>query len=162
MTLGPFAPVVAQWASLFSNHAALRTFVVFAHVGGLFGAGGCAIAADRATLLAANRHEAERRHQVEALAGTHGVVILGLALIIVSGVLLFAADVETFFYSRIFWIKMALIVALLVNGIALQAAERRASRDDRGAWARLRATSLISLALWFLIAFAGVALTNAG
>jgi uncharacterized membrane protein len=160
--LGPLDPAVAQWASLFANHAALRTAIVFAHVGGLVGAGGCAIAADRATLLAARRHEAERRHQVEALAGTHRVVILGLVLIVVSGVLLFAADLETFFYSRIFWIKMTLILLLLVNGLALQSAERRASRDISDAWGRLRATATISLALWFLIAFAGVALTNAG
>jgi hypothetical protein len=160
--LGPIDPMVAQWVSLYANHAALRTAVVFAHVGGLVGAGGCAIAADRATLLALTRHEAERRHQVEALAGTHRVVIVGLVLIMVSGLLLFAADVETFLYSRIFWTKMALIAALLVNGLALQAAERRASLDIGEGWNRLRATAMISLALWFLIAFAGVALTNAG
>ena len=81
-------------------------------------------------------HEAQRRHQVEALAGTHRVVILGLGFIIVSGLLLFAADIETFFYSRIFWIKMALILSLLVNGMALQSAERRASRDIGDAWGR--------------------------
>ena len=160
--LGPLDPAVAQWASLFANHAVLRTAVVFAHIGGLVGAGGCAVAADRATLLAAARHEAEKRHQVEALAGTHRVVILGLTFIIVSGLMLFAADVETFFYSRIFWIKMALIVSLLVNGVVLQSAERRASRDLVDAWGRLRATAVVSLTLWFLIAFAGVALTNAG
>jgi len=160
--LGPLDPAVAQWASLFANHAALRTAIVFAHVGGLVGAGGCAIAADRATLLAARRHEVERRHQVEALAGTHRVVILGLVLIVASGVLLFAADLQTFFYSRIFWIKMTLILLLLVNGLALQSAERRASRDISDAWGRLRATAMISLALWFLVAFSGVALTNAG
>jgi hypothetical protein len=160
--LGALDPAISQWASLYANHAALRTAVVFAHVGGLVGAGGCAIAADRATLLASQRHEAERRHQVEALAGTHRVVILGLSCIIVSGLLLLAADLETFLYSRIFWTKMTLILLLLANGVALQSAERRAGRDLADAWGRLRATSMISLALWFLIAFAGVALTNAG
>jgi hypothetical protein len=160
--LGPLDPVVAQWASLFSNHAALRTAIVFAHVGGLVGAGGCAVAADRATLLALKRHEAERRHQVEALAGTHRVVIVGLVLIIISGLLLFAADVETFFYSRIFWIKMAMILLLLINGAALRSAERRATGDPNQGWELLRATSIVSLALWFVVTFAGVALTNAG
>jgi hypothetical protein len=154
--------LAAQWASLYSNHAALRTIVVFAHVGGLVGAGGCAIAADRATLLALTRHEAERRHQVEALAGTHRVVIAGLAFIVVSGLLLFAADVETFLYSRVFWIKMALVLLLLVNGAVLTAAERSARRGAGDAWGRLRGTAMASLALWFLIAFAGVALTNVG
>jgi hypothetical protein len=152
----------APWASLYSNHAALRTAVVFAHIGGLVGAGGCAIAADRATLLALRRHEAERRHQVEALAGTHRVVIAGLVLIVVSGALLFAADVQTFLFSRIFWLKMTLILLLLVNGGLLTAAERRANRGDEDAWGRLRGTAVASLLLWFLITFAGVALTNAG
>src|SRR6185369_540350 len=118
--LGPLDPVVAQWASLFANHAALRTAVVFAHVGGLVGAGGCAIAADRATLLALTRHEAERRHQVEALAGTHRVVIIGLTGVFISGLLLFAADMQTFFVSRIFWSKMGMILLLLINGLALR------------------------------------------
>src|SRR5205814_2113084 len=110
---GPIAALVSQWAALYSNHAVLRTAVVFAHVGGLVGAGGCAIAADRATLLASRRHEAERRIQVEALAGTHRVVIAGLIFIVVSGLLLFAADVETFLYSRVYWIKMTMVVLLL-------------------------------------------------
>ena len=154
--------VAAPWASLYSNHAALRTAVVFAHIGGLVGAGGCAVAADRATLLALRRHEAERRHQVEALAGTHRVVIAGLTFIVVSGLLLFAGDVQTFFYSRVYWIKMAMILLLLVNGAALTSAERRASRGADDAWGRLRATAIVSLALWFLITFAGVALTNVG
>jgi hypothetical membrane protein len=140
----------------------LRTLVVFAHVGGLVGAGGCAIAADRATLLAMSGHEAERLHQVEALAGTHRVVLLGLSFIVISGLLLFAADIDTFLYSRVFWTKMTLIALLLVNGAVLTSAERRASRGASDAWGRLRATAVASLTLWFLIAFAGVALTNVG
>ena len=154
--------LASQWASVYSNHAVLRTAVVFAHVGGLVGAGGCAIAADRATLLALKRHDAERLRQVEALAGTHRIVIAGLAFIVVSGLLLFAADVETFLYSRVFWIKMSMILLLLVNGAILTAAERRASSGADDAWGRLRATAVASLALWFLITFAGVALTNVG
>jgi hypothetical protein len=160
--LESLAAAAAQWTSLYANHAALRTVVVFAHIGGLVGAGGCAVAADRATLLALRRHEAERRHQVEALAGTHRVVIAGLVLIVVSGLLLFAADVQTFLYSRVFWIKMTMILLLLVNGAVLTAAERRASSGADDAWGRLRATALVSLMLWFLITFAGVALTNVG
>jgi hypothetical protein len=156
------AAAAAQWASLFSNHAVLRTIVVFAHVGGLVGAGGCAIAADRTTLLALTRPEADRRRQVEALAGTHRIVMLGLGFIIVSGLLMFAADVETFLYSRVFWIKMAMIVLLLLNGALLTSAERGAGRGAADAWGRLRGTAIASLALWFLIAFAGVALTNVG
>ena len=158
----PLAALIAQWVSLYAGHAAVRTVVVFAHIGALVGAGGCAIAADRATLLASRRDEAERRIQVEALAGTHQVVIAGLVLILVSGLLMFAADVDTFLYSRVFWIKMGLVVLLLVNGAALTAAERRATHGDQDAWDWLRLTAMASLALWLSITFAGVALTNVG
>jgi hypothetical protein len=156
------ASVVSQWVSLYSSHAALRTVVLFAHVGALVGAGGCAIAADRATLLALKKDEAERRAQVAALAGTHRIIVIGLSFIVVSGLLMLAADLETFLSSRVFWIKMGLVVLLLVNGAVLTSAERRAGRGDGGAWGRLRATAITSLALWFLITFAGVALTNVG
>ena len=46
----PLAGLVAQWTALYSAHAVLRTVVVYAHVGALVGAGGCAIAADRAKI----------------------------------------------------------------------------------------------------------------
>ena len=154
--------LTTQWAGLYSGHAVLRTMVIFLHVGGLVGAGGCAIAADRATLLSSSSHEAERRRQVEAIAGTHRVVIAGLVLIGISGLLMLAADLETFLYSRVFWIKMGLIVLLLVNGAVLTAAERRASGGDQHAWGRLRMTAITSLALWLMITLAGVGLTNVG
>ena len=159
---GALGSLIAHWASLYSGHAVLRSVVVFAHVGALVGAGGCAIAADRATLRAARCDEAERRIQVEALAATHQVVVAGLAVILASGLLMFAADVDTFLYSRVFWIKMALIVLLLANGAAVTAAGRRASRGDENAWRRLRLTAMTSVALWLSITFAGVALTNVG
>lgn len=159
---GQLASAVSEWAALYANHAALRTFVLFTHVGALVGAGGCAIAADRATLLALRKDEGERRTQVAAIAGTHRIVVIGLSLIVVSGLLMLAADLETFLSSRVFWIKMGLVVLLLVNGAVLTSAERRAGRGAGDAWRRLRVTAVASLALWFLITFAGVALTNVG
>jgi uncharacterized membrane protein len=156
------ADVIARWSALYSGHAVLRTLVVFAHIGALVGAGGCAIAADRGTLLASRADAAEQRAQVEAIAGTHRVVIGGLSLILVSGLLMLAADLDTFLHSRVFWIKMGLVVLLLINGAVLTAAERRARRGDERTWGRLRSTAMASLALWLLIAFAGVGLTNVG
>jgi hypothetical protein len=158
----PLASLVSQWAALYSAHAVLRTAVIFAHIGALVGAGGCAIAADRATLLASRSHEAEQRAHVEAIAGTHRVVIAGLVIIVISGLLMLAADLDTFLSSRVFWIKMGLILLLLINGLVLTAAERRAGSGDQQAWGRLRATAVVSLGLWFLITFAGVGLTNVG
>ena len=76
--------------------------------------------------------------------------------------LLFAADVETFLYSRIFWLKMGLVALLVVNGALLLAGERHVQRDAPRAWTRLHYTAISSLVLWFLTALAGVTLTNIG
>jgi hypothetical protein len=152
--------LVALWTSLYSNHAVLRTAVGFVHIGGLVGGGGCAIAADRMTLLAGREDRPTRVLQLTSLRTTHRVVLAGLAAVIVSGVLLFAADVDTFLYSKVFWLKMGLMVLLLFNGCVLVRAERRAEQGDEDAWRWLTWTSTISLALWFLTTLAGTGLLN--
>ena len=154
--------LVEVWASVYSNHAALRTTVEFLHVGGLVGGGGCAIASDRATFLALGQPPDARVHHLRALAGVHRIVVVGLTAVVVSGVLLFASDYDTFLSSTVFWVKMGLVSLLLVNGSLLLRAERQAARGDESAWARLAWTSGASLALWFLTALAGIALTNIG
>jgi len=47
--------VAETWSSIYSSSWVLRSCLNFAHIGGLVGAGGCAIAADRATIIA-SRH----------------------------------------------------------------------------------------------------------
>ena len=72
------------------------------------------------------------RRPIEAIRRAHRVVLGGLVLLLVSGVLLPGADVDTSIASRIFWLKMALIAALLVNGAVLvrrRAARRRPGND---------------------------------
>src|SRR5690349_22175339 len=101
--------VVAWWAALYSGSAVLRTVVSFVHVAGLVGGGGAAISADRATLKATRAHLPVTREQIDAIHNTHRVVIAGLASVIVSGVLLFAADVATYAPSRLFWLKMLMV-----------------------------------------------------
>jgi hypothetical protein len=153
--------LASEWASVYANHAVIRTSVTFMHIGGLVGSGGCAIAADRATLMASRMSRADQRLQLETLRTTHRVVLFGLAIVIVSGVLLLGADVDTFLYSRFFWLKMALFALLAINGFALIRAERRAEEDD-AAWTALRVTALCSVALWFLTTLFGAALPNIG
>jgi uncharacterized membrane protein len=152
----------ATWSALFSNSAALRTAIDFIHIGGLLGAGGAAIAVDRATLRAARSEESARTAQLHALHSSHRVVISGLLAVIVSGLLLFAADTETFLYSRIFWIKMGLLVLLLINGAVLMRTGDTAVRSGRINWPVLRLTAITSLVLWFLTTLAGAALPNIG
>src|SRR5512143_1702660 len=114
--------ITDAWASVFSNHATLRTIVAFAHVGGLLAGGGSALAADLATLRAAAMTAERRARYLHDAAATHHIVLSGLALVVASGILLAAADVDTFLHSRLFWIKMALVAALAANGGALVAA----------------------------------------
>jgi uncharacterized membrane protein len=153
---------IESWVSLYANHAALRTGIEFMHVGGLVAGGGCAITADLATITAARDRSGVRTTQLHLLKQTHRIVVLGLVALTMSGVLLFGADVETFLYSRIFWLKMGLMVLLLINGLLLLRGERQVQRGEQHAWARLHSTAVASLLLWFLTTLAGVALPNIG
>ncbi|MDB4905313.1 MAG: hypothetical protein JWO05_97 [Gemmatimonadetes bacterium] len=146
---------VKPWSELYSHSKVVSVAVTFAHLGALLVGGGIAVAADRSTLrVAAGDADAERRHLLD-LAGTHRVVIGALVVTVLSGVLLFASDVETFAVSLVYWSKMALVLALLGNGLLMQRAERGAR------WGALRRSAVISLALWLLITLLGVVLVEA-
>jgi hypothetical protein len=153
--------LLATWASIYSNSAVLRTCIVFAHVGGLLWGGGAAIVADRAILSAAGGDISARTHAIRELERIHRIVLFGLASVMVSGAFIFASDVDTFLYSRVYWIKMTCVVLLLVNGFMLQRAEQAAGAGSSAAWVHLRRTSIVSLCLWLLITLLGVGLTNA-
>jgi len=157
------ARLAEPWAHLYADSKMLATIVTFGHVASLLMAGGLAVATDRATLRALRLAAAERGRHLEELAGVHRLVVGGLALSVITGVLLFASDVETFVGSWIFWLKMALICVLLVNGYVMTRAEG-ALRDDADeaapSWAHLRRSALVSVGLWYAITLAGVALVN--
>lgn len=154
------------WSELYSNSGIVATVVVFGHIAALVFAGGLAVTLDRATMRAARGSAESRAAQLGELAAAHRLVVGGLALSAVTGVLLFAADVETFFVSWVFWSKLALIVLLLANGYLMTRAEGRIARAsgavDESNWRALRRAAAVSMVLWFAIAFAGVALVNAG
>jgi hypothetical protein len=152
---------VEPWSEVYSNSSVLPTLIVFGHIAALVFAGGLAITLDRATLRASRGGAELRSRQLDELASAHRLVISGIALSAVTGVLLFAADVETYFVSWIYWSKMGLIVLLLVNGYMMTRAESRIRGEPNGGgWPLLRRTAAISLALWFTIALAGVAMVN--
>ena len=159
------APIITNavetWASVYAASPALRTVVSFAHVAGLVGGGGCAIAADRAALVAWRSGATERESYLRWLPRTHRAVLAGLAAVIVSGALLALADLDAYWASRAFWIKMAFVVALLLNGAVLAGAGRRVAAGEATGWRALRVTSVLSLCLWFLTTLLGAALPNA-
>ena len=113
-------------------------------------------------LAAIKRGEAERRSLLTSVRNTHAVVLVGLVAVMGSGALLLAADVDTYLTSRLFWTKMALVVLLMINGLILTRAERRASAGDHVSWGTLRWTAVASLALWFLTTLTGTGLLNMG
>jgi hypothetical protein len=150
------------WASYYAGSPAVRTSINFAHIGGLVGGGGCAIAADRDAILAMRRDAAWREHHLTRLLHVHRAVIAGLAVVVISGVLLFAADVDTYWHSRVFWIKMACVALLVANGGLVVRAGHRAEANRPGGWTALRSTAVMSLILWSVTTLLGVALSNAG
>ena len=143
------------WSVIYSDSAFLRTLISFAHIGGLVVSGGYALSEDRAILSAA------RRVEVAAPRSAHVVVIGGLAVVIASGLLLVAANLDSYLVSRAFWIKMLLVALLLGNGGALVSAERAVRVGQPRAWARLHRTAWISVVLWTTTILAGAALPNA-
>jgi len=158
---GMLGPALDSWSAFYSGHAALRTLVEFVHIGGLIAAGGCAITADLATILATH-DRTTRPTDIRLLKHTHAIVLSGLVSLLISGLLLLAADADTYLHSKVFWLKMGLVVLLLVNGAVMLGGERRVRHGDVGAWQRLHTTAVASLVLWFLTTLAGAALPNIG
>lgn len=144
------------WNELYSNSMIVRSGVLYAHVAGMLVGGGCAVAADRLTLLS----PASDAHQLNAIGGVHRVVVGGIVSLIISGALMFAANVDTYISSPYYWTKMALFGLLLLNGWRLTKAERDARVGMASGWARLRSASVASLVLWLLTALCGAILPN--
>ena len=95
------------------------------------------------------------------MRNTHSVVLVGLVAVMTAACC-FAADLDTYLVSRLFWTKMALVVLLMINGLALTAAERRAAAGHDASWGTLQWTAIVSLALWSLTTLTGTGLLNIG
>jgi uncharacterized membrane protein len=158
------AHLVAPWAKYYSDSKTAETIVTFLHIAPLLVGGGLAIALDRASLRLPHDEPGARERHLTELGSVHTVVIGALVLSFVSGLLMLAADLDTFLPSWVFWVKMALLAALLANGAVMRGLERTLSASGDGTedqWHRLRGTAKASLVLWLAITLAGVMLTNA-
>ncbi len=97
------------------------------------------------------------------LHAVHRPVLIGLLIALLSGVLMFAADLKVYLPAPLFWIKMATITLLMVNGARLRATEtgmRRGSLPGRKGWIRLRHSAQLSFLLWFGALLLGTALLS--
>lgn len=148
------------WARAYGGSQVVSNGVAFLHFAGLLLAGGSAVAADRATLVAARQRAEVRSAYLRQIASAHGLVIGGLAIMFVSGALMFFADVETFWGLPVFWRKMGLIALLLANGVLMKRAGDLAATQPARGWARLKVTSVVSLVLWFAVILASTILAG--
>lgn len=161
----PGSPAVVEalawWSSYYGDHQALSVGIRFLHLAGVVVGGGTALAADRDVVAAFRAGSEARAVALARLAGVHRIVVPALALMAITGAAMAAADTETFLNSRLYWTKMALVGALILNGAALVAAERRAGRGAARGWIALATTSALSVLLWLATLLAGTWLTVA-
>ena len=162
MNVEQIAAWCAPWNDLFSHSKLVAGGVVGIHIMSLVLGGGLAIAADRMTLRVRAGDAAARLAQLGEVRAVHTLVLIGVVLLFVSGVLLAAADVETFLPSPIFWLKLALSALLVVNGALLTRAERvvESPTVEDSAWSRVRLLSMSSVFLWIATAVVGIVLSN--
>ena len=151
------------WNKFYNDSKFMETLVMFAHTGGLLVAGGVAIATDRGTLRSDKWTDAARQHHLDELAVLHRTVVAGLTIIVLSGLAMLTSDIETFWGSWIYWVKMVLVVLLLANGAQMLGIEKKLREDPAAAspqWKRLRTSAVASLTLWLSVTLAGLALLN--
>lgn len=152
--------LIEAWASVYANSSTIRTLLGFAHVAGLVLGGGSAIAADRGVLRAVRHARSELSLHLAAIRGAHSIVLASLAVVMASGLLLAASDTGTFLHAPLFWLKMALVGLLIVNGAFMRRLTERAAAGARPRWKPLALTAGASLTLWLLTTLAGAALPN--
>lgn len=161
------------WSDLYRSSAAAQALVLFGHLGGVALAGGFAVSADRTVVRVRGVRPAVRIALLGNLRRTHWFVMAGLAMASLSGIARLLADLGTFLPSWVFWLKMLLLAALLVNGRALEIEGLRlrdAMEAGPGAqpqdpaelpgWQRLRTKAVRSASLWAATVLVGVLLTT--
>lgn len=157
------ANFVEPWSKFYSHSKTANTIVTFLHIAPIVVGGGIAIALDRASLRLRLDDAAARQRHLAELGSVHPIVISALVISLLSGLAMLAADLDTFLPSWVFWLKMALVVALLANGAVMTRVERALAAAGDGPsqhWGRLRGIAITSLTLWLAITLAGVVLTN--
>jgi hypothetical protein len=153
--------LVRPWADFYADRLPASVTVTFIHFTGLLLAGGSAVAVDRETLLQPRLDDEGRARGLEVIRRVHAWVLLGLGLSVASGLLLAAADLETYFGSTFYWSKMTLVALLLVNGAVLHRVSTRSDATDPVSWSRLRGAAARSLVLWLAIVLNSILVATA-
>ena len=149
------------WADWYNHRKVAQGGVLWLHIGGIMVGGGLAIASDRAALRAVKGTVEERTRVLHEFSQVHRTVITALAVVVVSGLLMLLADVENLLPSPVYWAKMGLFAALLLNGWLIQQNEHQLAIDPspgNARWQRFRIGAIASITLWLLVALGGVTL----
>jgi hypothetical protein len=155
--LDQVASAAAPWADFYNASRAVQAVTMFGHLGGMMAGGGAALHADRATLRLRSEAEALPLHLAD-LRRTHPVVLASLALMGLTGLAMWLADLENLAVAPVFWIKMGMVVLLLLNGADMHRLEGRLAKGEPRPgrdWARLRHAAARSLGLWFALVLLG-------
>jgi uncharacterized membrane protein len=153
------------WSALYSRSIPIQTAVTYVHFAGLLVAGGFALATDRLTLRMSRADTGVRQLHLAELRAVHRPVLVALVFTGLSGVLMLAADLDTFATSAVFWVKLGLIAVLLANGYVMTRTEqslRGEATAAEGGWRLLRRTAIASMGLWLTILLLGTILPNVG
>ncbi len=170
--LTSLAHLLEPWSDLFRASAALQAVALFGHLGGIALAGGFAVTTDRVILRVRLSTAAIRTRALRHMRRVHGIVLAGLTLAIITGIATLLADIQDLLPSWIFWLKMLLVSALLVNGGLLRregrglllAMETQGLDDPKAVpgdgWSRLRTAAARSAILWAVTILVGILLTT--
>ena len=152
-------PIVASWSTYYGDHQLVSVAVRYVHLAATLVGGGSAVALDRKVLRAARADGATRLAVLHELRGSHRVIVPAFTLVVLSGLLLTAADLDTFLASNLYWTKLGLVAVLMANGALLLAAEAAAERASGQRWGRMSVVAVASFALWMATLFVGTWLT---
>lgn len=154
------------WQKLYAHSTIVATLVLFGHVGGLFVAGALTFSTESGALRLDPADDGERRRYVRIASRARRAIAVALCVAVISGLLLFLADLEAFVVSPVFWVKMLLVAALLVNAVAASRLDAHLLRDGSttarhdGRWRRRRASAWATAVLWFVLVLSGSALAS--
>jgi hypothetical protein len=155
----PVQQLADAWSSIYGNSNLLSGGILFLHLAGLLVGGGAALAADRRLLRA--RTPGARESCLAELPQVHRIVVPALIVMVLSGILMALADLEVFLESKVFYLKLSVVVLLAANGLVLRRLEGRAiTSGGRQGWGSLRLTATLSGILWLAIVALGVWLTK--
>lgn len=88
----------------------------------------------------------------EVLRGTDTWTILGLAVVLLSGPVLFLSDLRMYVHNRAFVFKMCALAAAILFNYTIH---RKVAQSDGSHGVRI-ATAIVSLVLWLSVVFGGL------